>query len=98
MRQKREVQNDFQIQGPYGSIRNAKTYSPNQVRYSENTESNSNLKPLTQCEETVNLRVPATYEFPRLPCRCTVKPIIYILFVFAVAYRSFYLCIFVPSL
>jgi len=60
MRQKRETQKDFQIQRPYGSIRGAKTYSPNQIRYTENTESHSDLKPLTQYEETVSQWVPAT--------------------------------------
>lgn len=72
MRQKRETQKGFQIQGPSGSIRGAKTYSPNQIRYSENTESYTDLKPLTQYEEiTSSESASAGYYFPRLPCRCT---------------------------
>ena len=72
MRQKRETPKGFQIQGPNESIRGAKTYSPNQIRYSEDTERHSDLKPLTQYEEiTSSESAGAGYYFPRLPCRCT---------------------------
>jgi hypothetical protein len=74
----------FKYKDLYGSIRGAKTYSSNQIRYSENTESHSDLKPLTQYEEThqVNLQVPdiSSSGYP-----VDVPPMIYILFVFAVA-------------
>lgn len=91
----------FKYKDLYGNIRGAKTYSPNQIRYSENTERHSDLKLLTQYEEThrVNLQVP-DISSPGYPV--DVQPMIYILFVFAVEYSSFYVFIsfafFVPSL
>ena len=89
MRQKRETPKDFQIQEPYGSIRGAKTYWPNQVRYSKNTESHSDLQQLTQYEKTyqANLQVP-DISSPGYPV--DVPPMTYILFVFTAAYLSFY--------
>jgi hypothetical protein len=80
-RQKREIQKDLQIQGPYGSIRRAKTCSPNLTKYCENAERHNDLKPLTQYQEAHQLY---------LQVSCAGYPgdvplTIYILFIFAAA-------------